>query len=416
MSGSDDERPLSSKDFFKYMENMSKLLKEGVHSEVTAAIAPFRDKQNMIVEDLAETNEKVTELETDHLSTKTKVNELEKQIESLKYNLGPKPEKAFHSLPSYSATLQNYHHHQAPPSTLMYNQDNTDLTSAVEVARKVIGFSPITREDIEYLKNKLSMTDDFEAMKCSILDFLEFEMKVPMNNIVIKNVFPASPDHPVKNCLFAEFSDALVSDSIFSYVMNLCPGTNNDIYVPPCLRPRSKAVGKVAFDFRNAAVKHKTKIRYGISDFILSIKEKGQSGPSSIVTLDTNCLPPLDPSFSGSKSSPAPGRSRLLSKRTRPLSNTPPDERSSKSRKEDLTDIAISNNEPTPVKSPTATKADPNPIDEMVQTTPAKLDPSLASAKDLGTFQPSSFVSPSTTSNKNFTFTNSSIPIMKSLN
>ena len=107
-------------------------------------------------------------------------------------------------------------------------------------------------------------------------------MKIPQsitNSIVITRVFPASSDHPVQKCLFAEFSDATTADTIFSYVMNLHKGTNIDIYVPPSLRPRAKAVGKIAFDFRNGAVKQKTKIRYGSSDFILTIKEKGRGGP-----------------------------------------------------------------------------------------------------------------------------------------
>ena len=96
--------------------------------------------------------------------------------------------------------------------------------------------------------------------------------------------------------------------------------------------------------------------------------------------------------------------------------------RSQKSRKEDLrrmTDDDNSNMEND--KSETATQISPSsakvdtPLVEE-NATPVKLDPSVASAKDLGTFQPSSFVSPSTSSKKNFTFNSSNIPRTKSLN
>ena len=36
--------------------------------------------------------------------------------------------------------------------------------------------SPITKEDLDYLKDNLSIKDDKQAMKSSIVKFLEFEM------------------------------------------------------------------------------------------------------------------------------------------------------------------------------------------------------------------------------------------------
>ena len=142
MSGSDEERPLSSKDIFKYMEKLNKLVQDGVHSEVTAAIAPFRDKQNMIVDDLAQTKEKVTEIETDHEATKTKVNDLQQQLADLKHNL-EQSNATFPPIPSYPAPLHTYLSPliSIPAPT---HQVSHELKLAVAEARKVIGFSPIT--------------------------------------------------------------------------------------------------------------------------------------------------------------------------------------------------------------------------------------------------------------------------------
>ena len=128
MSSSEEERPLSSKDFFKYMENLNKLVKDGVHSEVTAAIAPFRDRQEEIVDDLAKTKDKVSEIETDHESTKIKENDLQKQIETLKmqHNLTSKSISAFPPLPSVFAPVLHHPPQHLPPSTVHDLKDSSD--------------------------------------------------------------------------------------------------------------------------------------------------------------------------------------------------------------------------------------------------------------------------------------------------
>ena len=399
MSDSEGDRPLSSKDFFKYMENLNTLIKDGVHTEVTAAIAPFRDKQNDIIEDLTNTKEKVSEIETDHENTKEKVGELQKQIEQLQEHMTTKSSSNFPPLPS-----------QMLPEPLItstvINTQTPGIEKAVREARKVMKFSPISKERIEYLKEQHAITDDKEAMKSSILEFLEYEMKVPAHitdNIVITKVFPPAKQ-PNWNYLYAEFSNIATVDLLFTFVMNLGPGINIDIYIPHPLHTRSLAVGQIAFDYRNGVIKHKTKIRYGSADFTLSIKEKGKSGPWTSLKLDTDSLPPLDPSsMSNQTTSPAPGRARLPSKRPR----SPPDEdcveRSAKSKKEDISKTPDSH-----------TAKDKIPVDE-TENSPGKPNPNVATTRDIGIFQPSSCVSPSANLNKNFTFGNkqSSIPIFK---
>ena len=64
--------------------------------------------------------------------------------------------------------------------------------AAVQVlreAKKILGFSPIRRDDIDYLKMQNSIEDDSQAMISSILEFLSYQMKVPQSitdNLVIR--------------------------------------------------------------------------------------------------------------------------------------------------------------------------------------------------------------------------------------
>ena len=100
--------------------------------------------------------------------------------------------------------------------------------AAVQVlreAKKILGFSPIRRDDIDYLKMQNSIEDDSQAMTSSILEFLTFEMKVPQSitdNLVIRRVFPpAKPSSEGWSTLYAEFQDIAYAELIQQYVRNL---------------------------------------------------------------------------------------------------------------------------------------------------------------------------------------------------
>ena len=418
---------LSKEDFLAFMKeqksdreieikNITALVKEGVRDEVRDAMASLVDKQNSLEIKQNSLDDKQTNIESDHITLKSRVSIIESELAALKNKPAPpsSTSQPWPTLPPPQASYERVSRSNFPPlpsqrlpQSLLTSTDNAQtpaIEKAVREARKVIKFSPISKERVEYLKEQHAITDDMEAMKSSIFDFLEFEMKVPThitNNIVIAKVFPPAKQ-PDWNYLYAEFSDIATVDLLFTFVMNLGPGINIDIYIPHSLHTRSRAVGQIAFDYRNGVVKHKTKIRYGPADFTLSIKEKGKSGPWTSLKLDTDRLPPLDPSsMSNQTKSPAPGRDRLPSKRPRSPSDETSVDRSAKSKKEDIS------------KTPDSLKAEYK-IPE-TETTPEKPNPSVPAKRDLGIFQPSSCVSPSANLNKNFTFGNkqSSIPIFK---
>ena len=305
------------------------------------------------------------------------------------------------------------------PSSIPFLNSPPSLASVVSSSKKVIGFSPITRVDIQYLKDQHSITDDSAAMRTSILEFLDREMKVPqstIDTIVINRIFlPAN--QPDFSYLYVEFSDISTAELMYHYARNLRHGLSIFLYVPHSLQPRRRAINNIAYEYRNGTTKHNSKVKYGVSDFVLLIKVKGSPGPWTYVDLDSDSLPP--PAFSSTSTSPPPGRVRLPSKRARsPSPSTQTRLIKARKDKEDDKTVTDEDNKLENVTDPNTNlfgnprkedsiEAQENDLNKPDQNkapkTPAKAT-HLSSSIDIGSFLPSAFLSPKTSSNKNFTF------------
>ena len=315
---------LKPEDFLQHLMDLKKCFADNatqvaasIRTEVAAAVAPFHEKQKEIIEDLEETKQKVSDLALDNVATRAMVDDLQKHVIAVQQALSANDIRpsSLHANPSSNSQ---------PPGLSPSEASNTD-PAALQVlrsAKRVLGFSPITNDDIAYLKTQHSFEDNSKAMEFSIIEFLNFEMKVPesvTNNLHIVKVFPPASQPTGWNTLFAEFSSSSETELLNQYVRNLLPGKNMSIYVPNSLLPRYYAVRNLDFSYRNGPVKHKTKIKYGASDFVLLVKPRHQNVPWSYASLES--LPPLVLSaFTPSSSSPPPGRTRLNSKRARPES------------------------------------------------------------------------------------------------
>ena len=258
-------------------------------------------------------------------------------------------------------------------------------------------------------------------------------MKIPRSAIEkfsIKRIFPPAKEANPKT-LYVEFSDISTTDHIQQFVTRLRPGVQLSIYVPHALYPRYKAVRAIGNTLRfptDGSEKLKFKIKWGVSDFVLLTKGKeGSWRNASLVN-----LPPLklfSDSYSAS-TSPAPGRKRLLSKRTRSPEQNSPNSRTSKimkeaskenlemdSKSDNKSDDKIPEIPTSPTRSSPKNQVDEIPLEP--PKTPERSDPAFSSTKDQGSFLPSACISPIAATNKNFTFgsNQSSIPrIQKSLN
>ena len=253
-------------------------------------------------------------------------------------------------------------------------------------------------------------------------------MKIPkyvVDTITIRRVFPPAKQTIGWNTLYAEFDDSSTVDLINQYLTNLLPGRKVDIYVPNGLFPRYRTIRDIEHSYRKGEVQHKTKIKYGISDFVLIVKPKDSNFPWTYISL--NSLPPLQLSqYDGNpSSSPPPGRSRIPSKRARPESPESVITRSNKTKLDtnlsDSLDAGIEltigakvtpppptddfpTEELTRVDEPNSVLPEAVEPSEDLHKTPTKVNPHPNTTSDLGAFRPSACVSPSRVSGKSFTF------------
>ena len=408
---------LSKEDFLTFMANQQKerereteklqnFFKENVREEVGRAVTSIVEKQNLLEtkqnsleQKTSSISDRVTKIESaidDNHLTKLRVEALEKQLTAIQ-NDNSKPASLantatapFNPTPTVPASSSNQVTSSASASTLA-------AIAVIKSAKTVLGFSPITPSDITFLKKQNRLDNDEEARALSIIEFLNDEMKVPTSitdKITIKRTFPPASRLNGWSTLYAEF-DANTIDIVHQYARNLQPGKQLSIYVPHSLQPRFRMVNDIAHRYRLGNVKHKTRVKYGVADFVLYVKPREGNVPWTFVSLHE--LPPLSLSPYEvpplQSSSPPPGRNRLSSKRPR-SSPSPEQNRTCKSR------VDITENEVQTV------------VDECnpPTNTPSSPEPTLPLGADVGSFLPSACASPSTNRNKNFTF-GSSIPV-----
>ena len=394
-----------------------------LRTEIGIAVAPLKVAQKEMVDEIETTKCKVSEMALDYAETKSKIMELQQQMTSMQKKVSHPPVLVN---PTSSALLNPPARHVfAPPTisaTASQGPPTTASQPALEVlqnAKRVLGFFPITPADISYLKEQHAVDDDAEAKLLSVKEFLRCEMKVPtaiLDTINIVRVFPPARDPTGWKTLYAEFQDSTTADLINQYVRNLVPGRTVSIYVPHSLFPRYAAIRDIEHSYRNGDVKHKTRIKYGTSDFVLLIKPRDTAQSWSYVSLSS--LPPLQLSlFDGNLStSPPPGRTRLPSKRARSGS---PEADLARNNKAKISEEAYDDKEEetdNPTSLEMITTSDTLPPESLADGPLSPPRPAPSSKSDLGSFHPSACVSPRAVSNKSFTFSNkaSSIPVMKS--
>ena len=245
----------------------------------------------------------------------------------------------------------------------------------------------------------LNIGDDSLALKKSVLKFLSSEMKLPQSfteSLNIVRAFTPAKLHEGWSTIYAEFEDNITADMIQQHAVNLRPGKSLSLYVPRSLYPRFWAVNEIAHSCRNGSTKHKTRVKYGVSDFVLIIKPRDSRGPWTYAPLDAFPALKLSP-FTDNLDTTPESRPRLPSKRGRSPEDQTLDDRSSKTRKDE--------------SSPTVSK---EPADPRI-TLPAVKQPDALSSQDQilnrqpksidrGSFLPVACLSPKAKKNQNFTF------------
>ena len=160
---------MTNTDFLKHMENLANLFS----SKVEASNAQIRVQQDELRVDINKIDSRVTNVEATSEENKTKLDSLQKEILLLKQaypsHVTQKPSS------SLSSGLN-------PGSTVSSNiVDHSEAANIIWQAKKVLGFSPLSKECVAHLKEELLQSDrsiqDQDVMKVAVKRFLENEMK-----------------------------------------------------------------------------------------------------------------------------------------------------------------------------------------------------------------------------------------------
>ena len=285
-----------AKEVANLTETISDLIKSGVKEEVESAIKPIQEAQSNLAEE--------------HNKLAKTVTSLQEQLAAIQsgsqQNQTDKPP---------TVTIKETPVVQSSP----YDDDQDESTKIVRSVRKIIGFSPITRDHIEHAKLEYNIDDEFEAKKAAVKDLLYFEMKIPVSKIKslkIKRIFaPVNQPKNDPDRLYVEFEEESSVHYIYSYVRNLCKGIKLHIYIPHSFFDRFEAIDSIAYKIRKGPGDFKTRIQYGTNDLIL-YKKSPSDLSWNIVPLED--LPPLnlEPPQPQSNSPPL-GRPRTLKRKER---------------------------------------------------------------------------------------------------
>ena len=307
---------LTEEAFYKYMDAMKQSFQDSVNEKVETAVGPIRSKQSEIVTALNATSSKVTTLDSDHQVTKNKVLNLEYEVSNLRKELYTQASAA--SRPHPPDLTVNYDLQQkSRHSEVVSRVPSTEIQTIINNSRKILGFSPINLEDVNEMMaaNNISLS---EAMVRCIKDYMDLEMKIPLETInkqVIIRTFPPARQPDGWNFLYAEFECPSSSSLVQQYARHLQPGKQVSLYVPQCLQPRFSAVNSLAHKYRTGETKHKTRVKYGIDDFTLLVKPRSGNNPWVHASLAS--LPPFQLAPPSSTSPPKGRQRRHLRKRQR---------------------------------------------------------------------------------------------------
>ena len=154
-------------------ESISGLIKSGVKEEVESAMKPIQEAQSSLTQD--------------HVKLSQTVSSLQEQLASLQAGNKSLDKNVTISAPAIETN--------ETPQVLadLFKRKESKTAKIVRTAKKIIGFSPISKEHIEHAKVQYDIEDEFEAKKAAVKDLLYFEMKIPVSRIKamkMKRVFP----------------------------------------------------------------------------------------------------------------------------------------------------------------------------------------------------------------------------------
>ena len=432
---------LSTPKIMTTLDDVFKLLKQ---TEESRAMERAKDKEELVNEKVKDKNERAEEMENLTKSitglirsgVKDEVESALKPVTDMQTTIQDEHSKLCETvalLQEQFVTFQATTTHQEPPenssnppvrgihnSIGVKDMNGKNTTSdIVRVAKRVLGFSPITSDHIEQAKSEYDITDEDEAKAAAVKDMLYYEMKIPHAKIKSLKLIRVFRSTTHLDRLYAEFEEESLVHFIYSFARFLSPGIHLHLYIPHPFLQRYLAIKNIEYPIRKGPGNYKTKIKFGFDDLILS--KRSPTDPNwTTVPLCTTDLPPIGESNAIPLSnSPAIGRSRsrvLKRKERSPLDSSRDQTSKSIHSTSPLADSSDKTKSPSPNSLSTQEEDSlKTPDNKNEEKTPSKTDSSVTSVRDIGSFHPSACVTPSANLNKNFTFgpSKSGIPTMK---
>ena len=255
----EEDKKIRAEERKEDMEVILDMIAKRVKSEVEAATKPLEEK--------LEAQEKVNK-------------DLFKQLQALQDQLNIlKRGTSYPELPNPRS-----HVHEGS-SRRLYTPGNSDNTveqvdttgwkqNLCSEARKVIGFSPIEPRMLDIQMNSYGAKDLQEAMLLEVKSYLKCELKIPPSSIekldFVRIFPPAKQDWKV---LYVEFGNDQQVETIFSYTKNILKKDHRVLrWIPKQMYERFRAVESLAYNLRQEQGL-KTRVKIGITDFILSTRD-----------------------------------------------------------------------------------------------------------------------------------------------
>ena len=175
--------------------------------------------------------------------------------------------------------------------------DNTkaDITKA---ARKIIGITPITEEDLE--RNSTSTISQNNSLLYTALEFLRKEIKYTQEECRELDIIRVTrPRTPNTDRIYLHFATEKSAEYLQRRARSINamhtdtdrPRPNTKMFIPPQLHNRFADLSKLCYDKRQEDKQYKTRISLGEEDLVLDTKAPGGQWKNT----DINALGPISP-------------------------------------------------------------------------------------------------------------------------
>ena len=299
-----------------------------------------KETMNKFVEEVVNVKTELKDIKSSQSKTEqnydllaTRMNMLETQMKELHQKDAAKPQiQVRGSIPPFSqpCSPSQQPSGRMPPSDQPYEgqAEQKKIYSIVKEARRTIGFSPISEDDIKIVMEDNKIDNREAALEATIKDFMYHEMAIPKemsDKLETAKIFRPPGDVDSEKH-FVEFTEDTMPGIIYKYVKKLNHTSSVHTFIPPPFKARADDLEKCAYELRHGTPAYNTRIKWGSCDLMLERKLKSNT-TERYHSVSVKDLPPVNlnppppaPKLPNPSSSPAPGR-KNRSKRIR--STTP---------------------------------------------------------------------------------------------